>query len=219
MKPAVTHLNLAHIEQSLKSVQKGFDKINKQLDMARDPMTDTVINNMLSAFRYLDTLIDNSDELFKSAGLTDLLELNHRVLCGEDARKRKEFAKHIAATEEKFYAHIGWLKDWYRRHRNDSVHKRAAGVYIGILCQPQLFIEGNHRTGSLIAGLELMRAGEPPFVLDTKNAVAYFNPSTVIKLSDRRRYRDTLFKMPGIKKRFGKFLEKNARSDYLLQAQ
>ena len=210
-------LNLSQVEQSLKSVQKRFDKINKQLDMARDPMTDAVIDNMLSAFRYLDTLIDKSDKLFKPPELNDLLELNHRVLCGDDARKRKEFAKHIAATEEKFYAHIAWLKDWYRRHCNDSVYKRAAGIYIGILCQPQLFIEGNHRTGSLIAGLELMRSGEPPFVLDTKNAIAYFNPSTVIKLSDRRRYRDTLFKMPGIKKRFGKFLQKNACENYLLQ--
>lgn len=184
--------------------------------MARDPMTDTVIENMLNAFSYMDKLVDRSDELFYSSGLCDLLELNHRVLCGEDVAVRKEFSKHIAATEEKFYTHIGWLTDWCRRHASDSVYKRAAGVYIGIVCQPQLFIEGNHRTGSLIAGLELLRSGKPPFVLNPTNAVAYFNPSTVIKLSDRRRYRDTLFRIPGIKKRFGQFLEKNERSGYLI---
>jgi hypothetical protein len=82
--------------------------------------------------------------------------------------------------------------------------------------QPQLFIEGNHRTGSLIASLELLRAGEPPFVLNRDNAIAYFNPSTVIKFSDRRHYNVSLFKIPGIKKRFGKFLRSNARPNYLL---
>ena len=213
----MAHLKLSRIKHSLQSVQERFDEINPTLDMPRDPMTDAVIENMLSAFNYLDTLVERTEPLFKTTELRHLLELNHRVLCGENDVRRKEYAKHISATEKKFYSNISWVKNWYRQHQDDPVYKRAAGVYIAILCQPQLFIEGNHRTGSLIAGLELMRSGKPPFVLDPTNAVAYFNPSTVIKFSDRRRYRDTLFKMPGIKKKFGKFLEKNARSDYLLQ--
>jgi hypothetical protein len=211
------YLNLDQIEHSLYEVQRNFTSLNAKLDMAREPMTETLVQNMLSAFRYLDDLVDHPGDLFSTMELGHLLELNHRVLCGEDPQVRAEFRSHMQATEEKFHRYIGWLKHWYRKHLPDPVYKRAAGVYVGILVQPQLFIEGNHRTGSLIASLELLRAGEPPFVLNLDNAIAYFNPSTVIKFSDRRTYAASLFKIPGIKKKFGKFLQAHACRDYLLE--
>jgi hypothetical protein len=217
-QPPLKYLNIDQIAQSLYEVQENFDTLNAQLDMAREPMTERLVQNMLSAFRYLDSLVDHPGDLFSTIELGHLLELNHRVLCGEDPGTRAEFYMHMLATEEKFHKYIGWLKAWYRKHLPDPVYKRAAGVYVGILMQPQLFIEGNHRTGSLIASLELLRAGEPPFVLNRDNAIAYFNPSTVIKFSDRRHYNVSLFKIPGIKKRFGKFLRSNARPNYLLSS-
>lgn len=209
-------LNLAAIEQSLREVQANFQTINAQLELQREAMTENLVNNLLSAYRYLDTLVDHGDELFVSQELKNILELNHLVLCGEDREMRREFGTHIQATHDKFYKHISWIKAWYKKHGKDPVYKRAAGVYVGILCQPQLFIEGNHRTGALIASLELLRAGKPPFVLTLDNAVGYFNPSAVIKFSDRRKVWHSMFKMPGIKKQFGKFLEARANLDYLL---
>jgi ABC-type phosphate transport system substrate-binding protein len=36
---------------------------------------------------------------------------------------------------------------WFKEYGKESAWKRAAGVYVRILSQPQLYIEGNHRTG------------------------------------------------------------------------
>ncbi|MCP5419152.1 MAG: hypothetical protein H6970_02080 [Gammaproteobacteria bacterium] len=210
------YLNLEHIEQSLRQVQRDFTAINDQLDVKREDMTDELVHNLLCAYRYLDDLVDRRDDLFADSGLEELLELNHRILCGEEPSVRKEYFRHILATEEKFSRNLHWVRDWYASHRKDPVYKRAAGVYVRILCQPQLFIEGNHRTGSLIASLELVRHGKPPFVLSTENAVAYFNPSSVIKWKNRMKYMDRTFHIPGLKKKFGKFLEKQADYGNLL---
>jgi prophage maintenance system killer protein len=210
------YLDLARIEQSLREVQRHFQAINAQLDVKREDMTDDLIANLLCAYRYLDDLVDRFDGLFADRELEELLELNHRVLCGDEQMVRTEYHRHVLATQEKFYHNLHWVRDWYQKHRNDPVYKRAAGVYVRILCQPQLFIEGNHRTGALIASLELVRHGRPPFVLSQENAVAYFNPSSVIKWKNRLKYMDRTFHIPGLKKKFGQFLEKQAAYDYLL---
>ena len=96
--------------------------------------------------------------------------------------------------------------NWYGAHRNESVWKRAAGVYVRILSEPQLFIEGNHRSGSLIVSYLLMREGLPPFVLTLENAEGYFNPSSVIRNSAKHGVR-ALYELPKIKKKYAAFLE------------
>jgi hypothetical protein len=68
------------------------------------------------------------------------------------------------------------VMDWYALKEGKSVWRRAAGVYIRILSEPQLFIEGNHRTGALIMSYLLAREGRAPFVLTDDNAREYFNP-------------------------------------------
>ena len=84
-----------------------------------------------------------------------------------------------------------------------------------ILSKPQLFIEGNHRTGALVMSYLLVRDGEPPFVLTVDNAEAFFDPSTVIR-DIRKRSPAAIFRLPGIKKRFAKFLLAQADPRYLL---
>jgi hypothetical protein len=91
----------------------------------------------------------------------------------------------------------------------------AAGLYVRALSKPQLFIEGNHRTGALLASYVLLRNGKPPFVLTVENALAYFDPSTVIRNTDKLGLM-ALFRLPGIKKRFAQFLEDQADPRYLL---
>ena len=51
------------------------------------------------------------------------------------------------------------LVEWYAGHRGESAWDRAAGVYVRILSKPQLFIEGNHRTGALLMSYILLRDG------------------------------------------------------------
>ena len=84
-----------------------------------------------------------------------------------------------------------------------------------ILSKPQLFIEGNHRTGVLVASYVLLRNGLPPFVLTVENARTYFDPSTVIRETNKLGPL-ALFRLPGIKKRFARFLQDQPGSDYLL---
>ena len=142
-----------------------------------------------------------------------LLEINATVLCGDDARRRAEYAQHLAASESRFYGDgegsAKQLLDWYAAHRDESTWKRAAGVYVRILSEPQLFIEGNHRSGSLIVSYLQLRDGFPPFVLSLDNAEAYFNPSTVIRRQPKSGVA-ALFKLPRIKKRYARFLEEQA---------
>ena len=84
-----------------------------------------------------------------------------------------------------------------------------------LLSEPQLFIEGNHRTGALIMSCILIRDGRPPFVLNTANARGYFDPSTLITKTKKTPI-SMLFRMPKLKREFAAFLRENADDRYLL---
>jgi hypothetical protein len=212
-------LNLPAIESSLRRVQNEFESINQRLSWRRDSMSDEVIENLLAAYSYVDALIAGGIDVFAMGRHKHLLELNCIVLCGPDQRPRAEFARHLRATENRFYEEPGGgiedLVEWLARHRDQSVWKRAAGLYVRTLGKPQLFVEGNHRTGVLLASYMLLRGGKPPFVLTVENAVAYFEPSTVIRNTSKLGLM-ALFRLPGINKRFARFLEDQANPRYLL---
>lgn len=212
-------LNLPVIESSLRRVQHEFGSINPRLSGQRDPMSDEVIENLLAGYLFVDVLIDWGIDVFAMGKHKYLLELNNIVLCGPDQTLRAEFARHIEATQSRFYDEpkggIEDIVEWRARHLNQSVWSLAAGLYVRTLGKPQLFIEGNHRTGVLLASYVLLRAGKPPFVLTVENALAYFEPSTVLRNTSKLGPM-ALFRLPGIKKRFARFLEDQADSRYLL---
>jgi hypothetical protein len=85
---------------------------------------------------------------------------------------------------------------------------------VGVLSQPQLYQEGNHRTGSLIASAVLLENGCPPFVLTRQNAVAYFNPSSEIKFTDKRTVRGKV-RLPKYQRDFRSFLQQNVNEGYV----
>ena len=93
--------------------------------------------------------------------------------------------------------------------------RRAAGVYVRILSEPQLYIEGNHRCGALIMSYLLAREGKPPFVLTVDNAKAYFDPSTLINATRKTSFA-LLFKLPHLAQSFAQFLKEQADYRYLL---
>ena len=194
-------------------VQQHFAALGTLLVERRDPLVDAVRHNMLAGYALIDDYVARGVDLFTLDNVGLLLEINATVLCGNDAGRRAEYARHLAASESRFYADgeggAKQLLDWYAAHRDESTWKRAAGVYVRVLSEPQLFIEGNHRSGSLIVSYLQLRDGFPPFVLSLDNAEAYFNPSTVIRRQPKHGV-GALFKLPRIKKRYASFLEEQA---------
>jgi hypothetical protein len=211
-------LNLKAIEQSLRDVQREFPQINAILRSRRDSLTDEVLDNMMAGYSFVDWAVADETDLLDPRYIAALLELNHIVLCGRDPNTRREHRKHIQATAQRFYAqnefNINDILRWHRDHAQESAWKRAAGVYVRILSQPQLFIEGNHRTGALIMSYILVREGKPPFVLTVDNAKAYFDPSTLVKETTKTTA-TLLMKLPRMKKRLAHFLEAHAGVQYL----
>ena len=76
--------------------------------------------------------------------------------------------------------------EWYETRDDGSSWIRAAGLYVRMLSTPQLFIEGNHRTGALLMTYLLIRDGQPPFVLSAANATAYFEASAAARHLPKR---------------------------------
>ena len=211
-------IDLGAVEGSLRRVQREFARINERLRSRRDPMDDRVVDNLLAGYALVDALAADRVDLFAMGQLRHWLELNTLVLCGTSAARRAEYASHLAATERRFYdtpaAGIQDVVEWHARHRGESAWSRAAGVYVRILGKPQLFIEGNHRTGSLVMSYLLLRAGHPPFVLSVDNAAAYFDPSSV--LSDSRKGSAAmLVRSPWLRRRLATLLQAHANPRYL----
>jgi len=178
-------LDLQSIEASLREVQREFPLINQELNFSREQMDDEVVENLLSGYALINELLEANIELFALGSSSYLLELNTRVLCGTNEQKRREYHEYIAANSRYFYertdAGIVDLYEWYTLQRNAPVWHRAAGIYIRILSEPQVFIEGNDRTGALVMSYILAKEGQPPFVLSSTNAKAYFEASAQIK--------------------------------------
>ena len=143
-------------------------------------MSDEIVARMLAGYAIVDDILARRVDLFAYGHSAVWLELNKLVLCGQDQRPAARLRQAPEATEAKFYGGeepgIGAIVEWYKRHRKDSPWQRAAGVYVRVLSEPQLYIEGNHRTGALIMSYILARDDKPPFVLSVENAIGYFDP-------------------------------------------
>lgn len=165
----------------------------------RDPLDDRVVDNLLAGYAYVDGLVAADVDPFILGHLKHLLELNVLVLCGSSVERRAAYARHLEASERRFYGDevtgVRNVVEWVADHADAPPADRAAGAYARILSWPQLFIEGNHRTGVLAMSCVLLREGRPPFVLTPENAAAYFeisaglreialqNPATRFRLS------------------------------------
>ena len=216
-----SRLNLRTIERSLRRVQREFPRINEILRSRRDSMSDEVVANMMAGYTLIDKVLADGTDLLTAKHGSYLLELNHIVLCGLNPKIRKEHRTHIDITTQRFYGqeefNIADILQWHEDHHSESCWKRAAGVYVRILSQPQLYVEGNHRTGALIMSYILARDGRAPFVLTVDNAKAYFDPSTLVKQTHKTTS-TLLMKLPRMKKRFADFLREQANPQYLCPA-
>ncbi len=212
-------LNLPLIEATLRELQRAFPQINKELFDRRDPLDDEVLENMLAGYAMVDRLICGGVDIFAMGQLHHWLDLNATVLCGADEAVRARHHRLAEATESRFYEQpdggIRDIVDWYDLHRGRNVWRRATGVFIRMLSDPQLFIEGNHRTGALVMSYLLAREGRPPFVLTASNAREFFNPASAIKKTKKRSMSMRL-NMPGLGRAFAAYLERQSNPAFLL---
>jgi hypothetical protein len=215
----VARLDLSAIEASLRAVQRDFDRINHQLSSPRDPLSDDVVERMMAGYVQVDRLLAERVDPFARGNSGAFLELNFLVMCGVDRRQREECKSVMKATEKRYYKKSVGSFEALAEHLalmdGQSVWRRAAAAYIHVLSEPQLFIEGNHRTGSLIMSWMLANEGRPPFVLSVANAKAFFDPSTVTK-STRKRSMHMMLTRPKLLKRFAKLVREDASKDLLL---
>jgi hypothetical protein len=146
-----------------------------------------------------------------------MVEINHLVHYGLDYSLREEYLKAIDATIEKFSRQIVPIRKYYKKKTDQkaSVSKIASEVYIAILGQPQLFIEGNHRSGSVIASWINLINNKPPFVLTVENAVSFFQPAQEIKKFNKRSRWRSLTKLPKHKKDFEIFWKKHCSMQFV----
>ena len=212
-------MNLSAVEASLRQLQAEFAGVTAGLGAHRDPLDDRVVDNMLAGYAFIDELAAAGTDVFAYGHARQLLDLNTLVLCGPSAVRRAAHAGHVAATERRFYeereAGIEDVVDWHARHIDEPVWTRAAGVYVRMLSKPQLFIEGNHRTGCLVMSYILLREGLPPFVVALENAAAYFEPSTVLR-DIAKHTAASLFRAPGLRRQLALLLRESSDARYVL---
>ena len=200
-------------------MQAEFASLDQRLAAHRDPLDDRVIDNMLAGYAFVDALVAAGTDVFALGQLRHLLELNALVLCGSSEERRAAHAGHRAATERRFYderdAGIQDVVEWHAGHADEPACSRAAGVYVRMLSTPQLFIEGNHRTGALVMSHVLVSAGLSPFVLSVANAGAYFAVSTALR-NTHKNGPGALFRLPGLRRRLVALLRDHDDAMYLL---
>ena len=174
--------DLQKIYENYLLVIDEFDRINTIIDCKRDKFDSAMARNMLQAYNHINNhLASNRRPAMLS--WKDVLELNLIVHLGLHEETRSEYCRFIRHTEERFEAQFPSLMMWYDRHEasEDDPYKIAAGLYVRILARPQLFIEGNHRTGSLVANYYLLLKSREPFVMTPDNAVEFLNLASDVK--------------------------------------
>ncbi|MEI7719156.1 MAG: hypothetical protein WCI72_04765 [archaeon] len=215
-------LDLGEINLSLLKVEKRWPEIDNELDKQKIgrkdiPFDRQVREQMMCAYEYVNQILSEEIVPFSLESFSRMLELNNMVHYGKDYTLRLEENKAILTSRKKFYDHIGVLEKWYRKHKKRGDHplKLASEIYVGIVGYPQLFVEGNHRTGSVIASWIDVYNGYAPFILSPDNAISFFKPSSEIKhFSDKSTWRGRL-KLPKYKKSFREFWEDHIDDKYL----
>ena len=162
-----------------------------------EPVGGDTRRRMVEGYGYVDYLLASGQDPFVYGGSGLLLEMNHLVLCGRSPERRAEFARHIEATERRFYGDplcgADAFYSWAAQARHLAPTGYAARSFYHIVSTPQLFIEGNRRTATLLASYVLGRVGSPPLVIDTQTFPTYVSLSAASKAVDRRRLASSLY--------------------------
>ena len=212
----VSTFNIPVIEKSIKGFQKEFSHINDRLAIRRETLTDLMVEQIMEAYSFLNTLLIKEMDLFTPAGLHALLEMNHIVLCGADRKTRDQYYEHLMDTRKSFLSKIKPIKKWVLKKKESSdPYHLATGFYSRMLSRPQLFLEGNHRTGNILLNYLLLSKNAPPYIISKDHAHLYLDLSGDIKFTDKDNGLDSAMRMPGHRKRFRKFLTEYADRTFI----
>jgi hypothetical protein len=205
------------IDASLRAFQESFPEINDRLSIRREVFTSVMVDQIVEGYRFLNDLLVKGMDLFTPAGLHGLLEMNHIVLCGTDLQVREQYYSHLEETKKQFLDGIKPIKEWVLKKRKEKdPYRLATGFYSRMLSRPQLFLEGNHRTGNIILNYLLVSKGTAPFIVGPENADTYLDISGDIKFTDNGNYLDSALRMPGHRKRFRAFLRETVDGAFVV---
>lgn len=209
-------LHLKHIEQDFDELQKNWKKINDSLHIGRDEFSDTVKNNLLATYDYVNFILDEmqGESIFKPEHIEKMLEINHRVLIWENSEKRREYHDHVMHTRNKFYSQIDAICSLVDKYEKKWIFKQEAAIFVAGVSQPQLFIEWNHRSHSTLVNIMSLQAGHNPFIINTENAKTFFDPAQEVKGSKKETLTEKL-KLLKKKKIFEKFFEEHSSGRYV----
>lgn len=213
-------MNLQEIENALTGLRLASASNDAEDFEDKEPMSDDIVRRMMSGYAYVNDLLRDDVDLFTYGNSHHWLELNHLVLCGTTPERREQFRNHIELTEKRFYddskGGIGERIEWLQRHRTSTPEAVAAGIFLLITSSPQLYIEGNRRTATLIASYALVRHGLSPVVVTAKDYKEFFEVADTCKNIDRSRWDQTLT----IRRETGRieqFMRNSADPGYLVQ--
>lgn len=177
--------DLQAIGRALAGLRHNMDRINVHLDNDQVELSRQSVDQIVQAYGMLDHYLSNDLRLLSMGQSREVLALNHCVLFGQERLNDTDYTKALRASEKHFYqvrsSGIGDMVEWYSRHRYLTIWRQAAGIYLNTVGPPQLFLEGNHRTGVLLVNYVLARANKPPLVLDDKLASAWFRLTEEIR--------------------------------------
>lgn len=185
-------MNLPEIEGALTRLMEEAARPDADGFANKEPLSSDIVRRMMNGYAYVDRLLRDGVDLFSHGSSHHWLELNHLVLCGTTPERREQFRQHIEETERRFYddsvGGIGERMEWLSRRRTDGPAALAAGIFLHIASSPQLFIEGNCRTATLIASWALVSHGLPPIVVTDRNHRAFFALTDACKHIERLRW-------------------------------
>lgn len=182
---------------------------------ACEPMTADSLRRMLEGYAYVNCLLRDGVDLFRYGASVHWLELNHVVLCGSTPATRAQFQDHMIETEHWFYDQIGSRIEWGAMTRSRDPVWWAAHVFLHVTSSPQLFIEGNRRTASLIASVILANGGCAPMVLTLENRAEFCRIGDACASLGRGSARG-LLAYPGLWLQLVRFLRTRTNPDFLM---
>lgn len=204
------------IERSLHRFRREFPAINNDLSMRREEFTGVMVDRIIEAYDFLNSLLIKDMNLFTPVGLYALLEMNHIVLCGRDRETRLQYFQHVNETRKSFQLRITPIKTWVIRNQDtENPYMLAAGFYSRMLARPQLFLEGNHRTGNILLNYLLISRNAFPYIIAPEHARRYLDVSGDIKFTDKEHTLDTALRMPGHRRRFQSFLQTHSSGEFV----
>jgi len=219
---AVLHrLDLRAIERSLRALKRALPTVSHALANIQPPLEETSVAAMLAGYAEIDRLARRHVDLFARGQSARILALNRLVLYGEPKPAGHHHHRALEIGERHFYESrgggIGDLVDWRDRHRTLPPSRLAAGLYARLQNAPQLFVEGNHRTGALLVSHVLLRHGLPPFVVTPESAAEWFALTPELQRFPRHGPA-MLFHGRGLQRRIAALIRRQADPRHLVAA-